>query len=176
MHLYGTFDEKGYRFEARIPSEQGEPHAFELRILVDGQPRHTLLIPAMHPMTFGIDIEDASHLNSVVDRVLELLPPPPEFGAKAIAALDLLEAAIGGKAMRERCARKPDEVSDQTDGGIAYVGNLIARSLVVLFGGRAALDQWMKAERPEFGNRTPGEALHLGMVKEVLGLLVSAGR
>lgn len=176
MHLYGTFDEKGYRFESRIPSERGEPHAFELRILVDGQPRHTLLIPAAHPMTFGIDVEDANHLNSVVDRLLELLPPPSEFSAKAIAALDLLEAAIGGKAMRERYARKPDEVSDRADGEFARVGNLLARSLVALFGGRAALDAWMKAERPELGNRTPGEALHLGMVKEVLGLLASFKR
>jgi hypothetical protein len=118
MDLYGTFDEKGYRFESRIPGGRGEPHAFELRILVDGQPRHTLLIPAAHPMTFGIDVEDANHLNSVVDRVLELLPAPPEFCAKTTAALDLLEAAIGGKAVRERHGREPDEVSDRADGGI----------------------------------------------------------
>lgn len=170
MQRYGTLCERGYTFEAFTPTKNDDPIAFNLRILVGGQVKYSLLIPMLYPPAFGVDVGDASQLEAVVDQVLELLPPPGQFDAAVIAALDLLEASLGGTALRNDHASEKRSDSGRV-GHLEYVEGLFAQSFACLLGGREAIDKWLGTKQQELGWRTPAEALHLGMVPEVLKLL-----
>lgn len=169
MQIYGTFSEKGYAFQAYTPTKDGEPVGFELRILIGDQVKHSLLIPMLYTPTFGVDVGDTQQLNSVVDQVLELLPLAEHFDAATTAALNVLEASIGGTALRE------DHAND-SGGRFKYTEGLFAQSFASLLGGREAMDKWMETIQQDLGGRNPAEALHLGMVPEVLKLLQSQKR
>jgi hypothetical protein len=172
MQLYGTFTEKGYAFQAHIPSKDGEPIGFDLRLLIDDQVKYSLLIPMLYVPSFGVDVCDGSKLEAALDKVLELLPPAEQFDATVIAALDVLEASLGGTALRKSHAIE-DRVSSVGVGRFGYVEGLFAQSFASWLGGREAMDKWLGTRQQELGDRTPAEALHLGMVPDVLKLLQS---
>jgi len=175
MQLYGTFSENGYSFQAYIPTKDGEPIGFDLRILIGNQIKHSLLVPMLYAPAFGVDVGDASHLEAVVGQVLELLPPEGQFDAAAVAALDVLEASLGGTALRKDHLGEK-RLDSGSVGQLGYVEGLFAHSFASLLGGREAIDKWLGTKRHELGGRTPTEALHLGMVPEVLKLLQSQER
>lgn len=174
MQLYGTFEDKGYRFEAHIPSGHGDPVAFELRILIGDAFKYTLLAPMVYVPKFGVDVCDAQMLERVTDKVLALLPPPELFGTETLVALDALEKEIGGKELRARFASAPGGAEDAGD-DFDYVDDLFAARFADAFGDRRAMDAWMKTKQPKLGDRTPSEALRLGTAREVIALIASMG-
>jgi hypothetical protein len=172
MQLYGTLTEKGYAFQAYMPSKDGEPIGFDLRLLIDDQVKYSLLIPMLYVPSFGVDASDVSKLEAALDKVLELLPPAEQFDATVIAALDVLEASLGGAALRKSHAAG-NRGSSGGVGRLGYVEDLFAQSFASWLGGREAMDRWLGTRQQELGDRTPAEALHLGMVSDVLKLLQS---
>lgn len=169
MLLYGSFQEKGYTFEAHIPNSDTEPVAFELRILIGAESKYVLLVPLTYTPTFGVDAGDVQQLEAILDQILGLLPEAQDFGAKDVLVLDKLEADIGGKEERERHQRRLN--SSPEGGQFEYTVELFANRFADLLGGREAMDQWMKTTMPQFGDRTPEEALRLGMAQEVINCL-----
>ncbi|RDS78938.1 hypothetical protein DWU98_20180 [Dyella monticola] len=171
MLLYGTFEERGYTFEAYIPTDDAEPVAFELRIIVGGELKHSLLVPMTYTPTFGVDAGDRQMIESILDRVLAVLPNSHEFGAKAVHALEELETEIGGKQARKQHQNWLDSPGRRC-GQFEYTTDLFAAQFAELVGGREAMDKWMKTKTPQFGDRTPEEALHLGMTQAVINHLL----
>ena len=96
MLLFGTFEERGYRFESYIPSLDTEPVAFELRIIVGEVTKYSLLVPMLYVPTFGVDAGDIQSLEATLDRILPLLPEIRDFGPNVILALSKLEEDVGG--------------------------------------------------------------------------------
>lgn len=174
MQLYGAFEDKGYRFEAHMPSGQGDPVAFELRIFIGDERKYTLLAPMAYVPTFGVDVGDVRMLERATDKVLALLPVPEQFGPKAVAALDALEEEIGGKGLHARFASICGGAGDAGN-DFDYVDGLFAARFADAFGDRKAMDAWMKTRQPKLGDRTPSEALRLGMARDVIELLASIG-
>lgn len=167
MLLYGTFEDKGYRFEARIPDSDIEPVAFELRIFVDTQLKYLLLIPMMYTPTFGVDVGDIQKLEFVLDQILNLLPQASQFGADHVLALDQLNAEIGGKEEQER-HRRFILSSGKKNGQFEYTSSLFSERFKDFAGGRDAMDLWMKTPLATLGGRSPEEALRLGMIESVM--------
>jgi len=167
MQLYGSFEERGYKFEAYIPTDDSEPVAFELRIFLGEELKHSLLISMGYTPVFGVDSGDVAKLEWTVDQILHLLPPPDQFGPQTITALESVEVEAGGKIAREEQCRRKDR-PEKDIGRFEYTGDLFASTFVSLFDSRAALDQWMRTKLPQLGDRTPAEALRLGMAPEVL--------
>lgn len=171
MLLYGSFEEKGYTFEAYIPNSDMEPVAFELRILVGVEIKYALLVPLTYTPTFGVDAGDVQQLEAIFDQILGFIPEAHDFGTKEITALDKIEAHIGGQRLREHHQRWLNSPNRQT-GQFEYTAGLFADRFADLLGGREAMDQWMKTTMPQFGGRTPEEALRLGMAQEVINHLL----
>jgi len=167
MLSYGSFEDKGYRFEARIPDSDMEPVAFELRIFVGTESKYLLLIPMTYAPTFGVDVDDMQKLESVLDQILELLPQASQFGADQVLALDQLNAKIGGKEEQERHHRFMLSSHKQT-GPFEYTSSLFSERFKDFVGGRDAMDLWMKTPLEELGGRSPEEALRLGMTESVI--------
>ncbi|MGH8190792.1 MAG: hypothetical protein ACREP2_05035 [Rhodanobacteraceae bacterium] len=174
MQLYATFEDKGYAFQAYIPENDDEPVAFEFRILIGDEQKHVLLVPIVHTPVFGVDVDDARFAESVIDRVLAILPPTGQFDATTIAALDALEMELGGKGAREDHAKWRE--STKAVGPFEHTGGLFAQRFADSLGSREAMDQWMQTRQPELGDQTPAQALHLGMFQDVLKLLLSTKR
>ena len=122
MHLYGRFEEKGYKFEAYVPDSDMEPVAFELRILDGEETKYALLIPLTYTPTFGVDVGDSQYLEAILDQILGSLPNARDFSAKDVLALDKLEADIGGKRVREQHERGLNSAS-QEGGQFKYRGS-----------------------------------------------------
>lgn len=171
MLLYGTFEENGYAFEAYIPSSDADPVAFELRIIVETEAKFVLFVPMTYVPTFGVDVGDIQFLESVLDRVLRLLPERHDFGADSIVALSKLEAEIGGGAARDQHLHGLSP-SSREHGQFEYTTELFAARFADLVGGRESMGLWMKTKLPEFGDHTPEEALRLGMTHEVVEYLL----
>ena len=170
MQLYGSFEEKGYRFEAYTPDRDEDPVAFEVRILAGGELKGSLLIQLTYVPVFGVDVDDSRHLEFVVDRMLKFLPEPDKFGEAEIRALSQLEEEVGGQ--RARAAQEArSRVSNPQLGDFEYTGELFVGRFAHLLGGPEAARAWMKVPLPELQNRTPEEALRLGFAPEVVKYL-----
>lgn len=171
MILYGTFEERGYKFEAYIPDDDAEPVAFDLRIIVGPELKYAMLLPMTYVPTFGVDVGDIQSLESTLDRCLQILPDACEFGPYVVATLDRLEADIGGKSLRER-HQASSASARQGHGQFEYTAELFASKFATLMGGRKSMDRWMQTKLPAFGERTPEEALRLGMTQDVVNYLL----
>jgi Protein of unknown function (DUF2384) len=170
MLLYGDFQDRGYTFEAHIPNSDAEPVAFELRVLVNAESKYVLLVPMLYTPTFGVDVGDTQKLEAILEQMLALLPEAHNFSNKEIEALDKLEAMIGGKELRER-HQQPRNTSP-TGGQFEYTDELFANRFADILGGPEAMSQWMKSTVPQLGDRTPEDALRLGMADEVVTYLM----
>lgn len=170
MLLYGIFEDKGYKFEAYIPDSDEEPVAFELRIVIDNELKCALLIPMMYVPTFGVDMGDRQLLESVLDRVLALLPESIAFSDSELLALKKLEEDIGGKVERKKHQSWLDS-PNRSVGQFEYTVGLFAENFAYLLGSREAMDRWLETKVPELGDHTPEQALHLGMSEAVIKYL-----
>ena len=171
MILYGTFEEKGYSFEAYIPNSDDEPIAFNLRILCEGDLKYALLIPLLHTPTFGVDVSDMQHLEATLEKVLILLPDAQHFSATDVQALETFEEEIGGKWSREKIKQRQNSAVE-IQGQFEYTAELFANKFSELLGGRRNMALWMSTNAPQLGDRTPEEALRLGMFQNVMRYLV----
>jgi hypothetical protein len=171
MLLYGIFEEKGYKFEAHIPDSDTDPVAFELRIIVGADSKYGLLIPMTYVPTFGVDVGDIQCLESVLDQILQILPDSRSFGPDTVAALDRLETEIGGKEMREQHRSNLNSLRRE-HGQFEYTTKLFTAKFADLMGGHESMDRWMRTKMPQLGDRTPEEALRLGMAQEVVAYLL----
>lgn len=162
MQLFGSFEEKGYRFEAYSPTSRSDPAEFEFRILVGSDLKHTLYIPMSYVPVFGVDVGDRHRLDMVADRVLAVLPEPNYFCEETISALNRASAKFGAYSVSKRSSLS--SVSADFD----YTADLFAARFADVFGSRDAIDQWMKTKEPKLNDLTPEEALRVGLAKEVL--------
>jgi hypothetical protein len=175
MLLYGTFQERGYTFEAYIPNSDAEPVAFELRVLVGTESKYVLLLPMMYTPTFGVDAGDMQKLEAILEQILGFLPEARDFSDKDVHSLDKLGVDIGGNEIRDRHQQWRN--ASPTGGQIEYTTELFANKFAHLLGGREAMGQWMKTTVPQLGDRTPEDALRLGMAQDVVAYLLQlAGR
>jgi hypothetical protein len=175
MLLYGSFEDKGYRFEAHIPDSDTEPVAFEFRILIGTESKYVLLIPMNYTPTFGVDVGDTQRLESVLDQVLKILPRADQFGAEHVLALDQLDAEIGGKEEQERHHQYTLSSATQI-GQFEYTASLFAERFKDFVGGRDAMDRWMETPLNALGGRSPKEALRLGMTQSVIDNILQLPR
>lgn len=167
MLLYGTYEERGYRLEAYIPDTDLDAIAFELKILGVSVSPLSILIPMMYRPTFGVDIGDLRHLESVLDRVLAILPELSNFKDEHLIALRQLEDDDGGAALRNRHAMAHGRASADA-AGFEYTTNLFIAKFAPLLGDDNVMRKWMKRRLPEIDGHTPEEALRLGMTQEVV--------
>lgn len=175
MLLYGTFQERGYTFEAYIPNSDAEPVAFELRVLVGTESKYVLLVPMLHTPTFGVDTGDMQKLEAILEQILGFLPEARDFSDQDIRSLDKLGEDVGGREIRDRHQQRRN--SSPKGGHIEYTTELFANKFADLLGGQEAMSQWMKTTLPELGDRTPEDALRLGMAQDVVAYLLQlAGR
>lgn len=172
MLLYGTFEDKGYKFDAYIPNSDAEPVAFELRVQTGDEVKRAILVPMTYTPTFGVDAGDRQYLEAILDRVLGLLPDSKNFSTKDSQALDDLEKEIGGDLVRERHAEWMNS-EHRPRGQFDYTAGLFADRFADVLGGREQMDRWMKTELAQLGDRTPEEALRLGMSQEVINCLIN---
>lgn len=172
MLLYGTFEEKGYTFEAHIPDSDLEPMAFELRILKAGLQAFVFLVPMTYQPTFGVDVGDIQFLESILDRVLKILPESGALKDKHLLALRQLEEEVGGTELRSRHTTEQGLVGGEV-GAFERTTNLFIAKFAPLLGGDEAMRQWMKKKLPQFNDHTPEEALRLGMTQDVVTFLLN---
>lgn len=170
MLLYGTFQENGYTFEAYIPNSDAEPIAFELRVLIGAESKYVLLVPMLYTPTFGVDAGDMQKLEAILEQILGSLPEAQDFSDKDVQALDKLEADIGGKEIRDQHQQRQNAAPK--GGQFEYTAELFADKFADLLGGPEAMGQWMKTTVPQLGDRTPEDALRLGMAQEVVTYLL----
>jgi uncharacterized protein (DUF2384 family) len=170
MLLYGEFQDRGYTFEAYIPNSDAEPVAFELRILVGAHTKYVLLVPLLYTPTFGVDAGDMQKLEATLEQILGLLPETRDFSDKDVQALEKLEVDIGGKEVRERHQQRRN--ASPKVGQFEYTAELFANKFADLLGGQQAMGRWMKTTVPQLGDRTPEDALRLGMSREVVAYLL----
>ena len=170
MLLYGRFQEKGYTFEAYIPNSDAEPVAFGLRVLVGAESKYVLLVPMLYTPTFGVDAGDLRKLEDILEQILGSLAEAHDFSDKDVQALDQLEADIGGKEIRDRHQQRQN--TSPKRGRFEYTAELFANKFGDLIGGQEAMGQWMKTTVPQLGDRTPEDALRLGMTHEVVTYLL----
>jgi hypothetical protein len=116
--------------------------------------------------------KDASRqlLESVLDRVLALLPESIAFSDSELLALKKLEEDIGGKVEHKKHQSWLDSPNRRV-GQFEYTVGLFAENFAYLLGSREAMDRWLETKVPEFGDRTPEQALHLGMSEAVIKYL-----
>ena len=170
MLLYGEFQERGYAFKAYIPNSDAEPVAFELRVLVDAKSRYVLLVPMLYTPTFGVDAGDMQKLEAILEQILGFLPEARDFSDEDIQALGKLEEDIGGKELRERHQQRRN--ASPQGGQFEYTAELFANKFADLLGGQEAMARWMETTVPQLGDRTPEDALRLGMAQEVVTYLL----
>ena len=168
MQLYSHFEERGYRLEAYIPNDDDDLVAFEIRIFIEDQRKKTLLIPMLYVPVFGVDIGDVNTLESAADEIMKALPDVNAFDDATTTSLELIEKRFGGEELRHRRARGQKEVHGQ----FQWTGNAFFETVIApIFGDAEDGKKWMKEKKTELGDRTPEEALRLGMAREVLQLL-----
>lgn len=74
MKLCGSFEEKGYKIEAYIPTRDIEPQEFLVRAYKEEKLIKEIKIPMMHEPRFGVDVEDKRRLEDKTEELLEELP------------------------------------------------------------------------------------------------------
>ncbi|MBT2141313.1 hypothetical protein KK141_17335 [Dyella sp. LX-66] len=164
-------EQKGFTFEAYIPNADVEPVAFELRILERGVVKFKLLVPMTYVPTFGVDVGDIRYLESVLDRVVLVLPDAADIGTDHILALHKIENEIGGTRLRHQPIAREGPVNGKL-GDFEYTAGLFVEKFAPLMGGAEVLDKWMREARPQLNGLTPEEALRLGMAQDVVEILL----
>lgn len=74
MKFYASFEERGYRLEAKLPSSSEDPMEWELTAYKDGSVVKELRIPLLYPPVFGPDVEDIAELEAKTDELMKQLP------------------------------------------------------------------------------------------------------
>ena len=171
MKLYGGFEKNGYAIQVHMPTSDPELPAFEVRILIHGEVRKTLLVPLLYLPTLCVDTGDHQRLESILDKMMELLPATNRFNEQTICPLDELEAKIGGARLRAKRARQ--ELGTGEPEPFEHTGEFFADAIGDLLDSRDTTRRWMHTKLAKLDNRTPEEALHLGMAPEVLNLVES---
>jgi len=121
--------------------------------------------------TFGVDIGDIRYLESVLDRVIQILPDATDIGPNHILLLHQVEDDIGGARLRKKhIAGKGPGNSKQGD--FEYTADLFVERFAPLMGDAKAMHEWMREARPQLNGLTPEEALRLGMVQRVVDVLL----
>ena len=168
MNQYSHFEEKGYRIEAHIPTNDDDIDAFEIRVLIAGELKKTLYLPINYLPVFGVDVGDIHKLEAFADAMMEVLPEAATYDDAASLALDTIEEKFGGAAIRQRLAKPSTRVGV---GQFEWTRDAFVSTIADVLGGRVAAENWMNSAKVELDNRTPEEALRLGMAQEVIALL-----
>lgn len=74
MELYGSFEERGYKIEAYMPSSDAEPQQFTLKVYKDGNLSKEATLEMLFPPIFGVDVEDVQRLEEKTEEFIKLLP------------------------------------------------------------------------------------------------------
>jgi len=169
MNLYSHFEEKGYRIEAYIPTNDADIDAFEIRVLIAGELKKTLYLRLTYLPVFGVDVDDLHHLEAFAAAMMTALPESSAYDDVASAALDAIEKKFGGAVVRAKISNTstpsgPGQFEWTRDAFIATIANV--------FGSVEAAEKWMDIVAKELGDRTPEEALRLGMAPEVMKYLL----
>lgn len=73
MELYGSFEERGYKVEAYMPSSPKEPLEWLVKAYKKGKLVKEIRIPMFYEPIFGVDVDDAKTLEEKTDELLKLL-------------------------------------------------------------------------------------------------------
>ena len=74
MDLYASFDEKGYKVEAFIPSGSNEQMQFLVKVYDGSKVIKELKIPMDHEPIFGVDVDDNQRLEDETEKLMQSLP------------------------------------------------------------------------------------------------------
>jgi|TARA_Y100000310_G_C20642776_1_gene794905 hypothetical protein len=73
MELYGSFEEKGYKIEAYLPSNKEDSCEWVIRAYKDKEIVKEVNVPLFHPPIFGPDVEDVATLEDKTEELLNSL-------------------------------------------------------------------------------------------------------
>lgn len=169
MNLYSHFEEKGYRVEAYIPTNDADIDAFEIRVLIAGELKKTLYLRLTYLPVFGVDAGDLHHLEAFAAAMMTALPESSAYDDVASAALDAIEKKFGGAMVRAKISNMP---TPSGSGQFDWTRDAFVAMVANVFGDVGAAEKWMGTAVKELGDRTPEEALRVGMGPEVIQYLM----
>lgn len=85
--LFGTFEEKGYCFEALMPASDEERCEFRLQVKANGGLLLDIPVAMLYRPIFGPDVGDVAALEDLTDRVVTALPPCEALDERRLAEL-----------------------------------------------------------------------------------------
>jgi len=71
--IYGSFEEKGRKFEVWMPSSGSEPQEFTVNIYKDEAIIEELHVPMDYEPRFGVDTSDVARLEERVGKYIDAL-------------------------------------------------------------------------------------------------------
>ena len=121
---------------------------------------------------FGLDIDDSHQLEAFADAMMHVLPDASAYDEASSKALDAVEEQFGGASVRERIGQRPKRTQLRE---FAWTHDAFVNTIAGVLGGKVAAEKWMGVAVKELGDRTPEEALRLGMGREVIEYLMRSG-
>ena len=85
--LFGTFEEKGYFFEAWMPASDAESCEFRLQVKANGGLLLDIPVPMAYRPIFGPDLGDVAELQAITERLVAALPPFEALDALRLAEI-----------------------------------------------------------------------------------------
>lgn len=74
MRIYGEFQLSGHRFISLGPDNDTDPLQWEIVVIAsNGDEVRRVIVPMIHPPTFGVDVEDFDARDDAVEKIIREL-------------------------------------------------------------------------------------------------------